>query len=152
MFNVPVELSRQIFDCKGLKPMAKWLYDQMSKTAGMTNAMAGYKIQTKKQIIGVLSRSCPSLLSDVIVPSEYESLRDDILQPQAWAMAEAHMYIGHTPYGLPEVRFLCSGSYVCAGVPLAKLQGDTLKQKVYHVLTEVGMAQFFEVVQRFHST
>jgi hypothetical protein len=135
---------------KGMHPTVKWLTGQVDKSGGtLSYAMASHKPAVNKQVTAVLQDKCPQLLSkDFMLPAEFKTLSEDICGPQHWVAAETHMNAGLTPYGLPEVRLLISGSYLCAGVRFEDVTptkgGNSIKAKLEHCLTEQGFNRFLE--------
>ena len=64
------------------------------------------------------------------------------LPHQHWAQSERHVNCGVTPFGLPETRLLLTGSYICVGVAVEKIDGDTLKDKIETVIGDQGYTTF----------
>ena len=138
------ELRRGIEKMKSVSSQAKWLVTQIDKSKdGMTTAMAAYKPAVMKNLATLFTEHIPKRMTlDICVPSDCDTLRDDIFMPQAWAQAERHFSINVTPYGLTEVRYLTDGAYMVFAAKLEGLKGDTIKQKVEYVFTPVGQAAF----------
>ena len=133
----------------------KWILNHISKSESLTYAIAAYKPALSRQVQAILSSKAGPLIStDVVLPSEYDMIKDEIFTAQHWAMNEAHVSASLTPYGLPEVRLLFSGAYIICGVrfehilpPAAGGKADTIKAKIEHLMTEKGFQQFLEDMQ-----
>jgi hypothetical protein len=150
-YFVPVLAARDgLSKIKGMQLTVKWLTGQVDKSGGtLSYAMASHKPAVNKQVTAILQDKCPQLLStDFMLPAEFKTLSEDICGPQHWVASEMHMNAGLTPYGLPEVRMLISGSYLCAGVrfeDVTPTKGDnSIKAKIEYCLTEQGFNRFLE--------
>lgn len=142
--SVPDELTKDVSGLKSIVAHIKWLQQQMAKSTKheMTTAMAPFKPAVCKHVTNALKLHAPTCLSIPAMPKEQESLKSEIFYPQAWAQTESHFYIGATPFGVTEVRWLIKGSYLIAGVQLAAVTGDNLAQKIDTLLTPHGAQEF----------
>ena len=131
---------------KGAAATHKWLCKEMQKNKDtLTYAMASFKPAVSRSFSTVLENHVPSMVVKAPkVPDEHSALIQDIFGPIVWTQSSTHCCVGVTPYGLPEVRLLTSGSYIVAGVPCANLRGETLKAKIDAAVTAVGFDEILE--------
>ena len=140
---------------KAIGAHQKWILNHISKSESLTYAIAAYKPALSRQVQAILSsKAGPLIPPEVVLPSEYDMIKDEIFTAQHWAMNEAHVSASLTPYGLPEVRLLFSGAYIICGVrfehilpPAVGGKADTIKAKIEHLMTEKGFNQFLEDMQ-----
>ena len=122
---------------------------QISKSEdGPTTATASYRPQVAKAVLSATKKLLPSMLCRVAVPVEHETLRDEIFNPQGWAIAETHTQLSVLPYGCTEVRVLLSGSYMVAGVKMASFgeKDLSLSARLEKLQSENGMKSFLSQV------
>lgn len=139
------QLDLQLTKNSGISGHAKWLRKQIGKDeSSPTCAMAAYRPQIAKVVYSYVRKHLEPLLSKVALPSEHEALRDEIFNPQAWSICEEHTQINVLPYGCTEVRYLCQGSYMVAGVQLSALSGDSMKDKLDKLQSDSGMKNLLQ--------
>ena len=86
----------------------KWILNHISKSESLTYAIAAYKPALSRQVQAILSSKAGPLISpEVVLPSEYDMIKDEIFTAQHWAMNEAHVSASLTPYGFLKYGF-CS--------------------------------------------
>jgi len=131
---------------KAVGAQAKWLRGHIEKNKdGLTTAMAAFKPAVANQVCKILQDHVANrTTTSIALPSDCATLKDEIFNPQAWAQAERHLHVGVTAYGIPEVRLLRAGCYCAFAVKIEHVRGDTLRQKLDHVLTIEGTKQFIE--------
>ena len=137
---------------KALTSHVKWLQGELDKSGGkMTYALTAYKPALARQVHGILQSKCKDLMSGPAeVPTELNTLLGDIFGAQHWSQAERHCNLGLTPYGLPEVRMLLSGSYMYVGVHCSKRNDDTAnstRSKIEYTLTSQGFKLCLETAK-----
>ena len=143
-------LKNDLEKIKGLTGTCNWLHKELEKkNSDLSYAMASHKPAVSKLAMAVLREKLPTwIVGDIPIPNEHEVLKEEIFSAQAWAQAELHLNAGVTPYGLPEIRMLFSGSYIVAGVRTDKLRGNSLKEKIEHTLTEQGFREFLASTEK----
>jgi hypothetical protein len=140
--KMPASMKAALAKLNTLTSHVKWLFKQMAKDEAMTTATAAYRPQLLKQVVPIVRKEAEALMSNIVMPSELESLRDDIFLPQHWALQEHHLHTGALPYACSEVRYLIDGTYLIAGVKFSDLPGESLKDKLDKIGTSAGMAAF----------
>ena len=91
-----------------------------------------------KKHVEPLSTSFPA-------PSEFDTLCDDIFNPQGWAISEDHAHLAPAPFGVGAVRFLIEGSYLIAGVKRTAFDGLVPYPDIINMLqSDGGMERFIE--------
>ena len=97
-------------------------------------------------IVKKLSTSIAQHLKDlapkVQLPLAETPLQQLAFDPQHFGAISRQKYVGMTPYGLCEARYLMKGGYVAAGVPRAKVPGATLQSQIEHIFTADGSKEF----------
>ena len=131
-------LGEQLNKHSGVKSHAKRLWKQVGKEGGATTAMSVYRPQVAKQVASLVKVACSPLVCRAPLPTEYESLHEEIFSPQHWVVSERHMHMSTTPYGVGEVRYLLEGTYKVAAVLLSKIPGQTLEEKFEKVSTSAA--------------
>ena len=76
------------------------------------------------------------------MPLAETPLQQLAFDPQHFGATSRHKYVGMTPYGLCEARYLMKGGYIAAGVPRAKVPGATLQSQIEHIFTADGSKEF----------
>jgi hypothetical protein len=137
-------LARAFTKVKQLVPCCKTLQREVEKNKGnMTYAMSALRPWLAKAVAQALRDAIPSfLVTELVVPPTMQSLKEQIFGPQTWAQSESHISANVTPFGVAEIRVLLSGAYVVAGVPLEKIDGTTIKDKIESTLSEQGFGAF----------
>ena len=133
----------------GLAQTAKWLRKQVTNEIDpseaenkVTTAMASYRPALAKAINKLAADQCKGFYTRLQLPSEYESLRDEVFGAQHWILTEPHVQTGFLPHAVSEVRLLLGGSYYVAGVKVEHMPGDTLKAKLEGLMTSAGQTAF----------
>ena len=125
----------------------KWLKRQL-KDAN-TSCTTAYRPQVQKSVNTFMKKHFGRLFTRMAVPSEFETLRDDIFNPQGWAIAENHAHMSPPPFGVGEARLLLEGSYVVAGIrkeafPLAGATAPTYKSVIEMLQKPGGIESFMQ--------
>ena len=87
----------------------------------------------QKQVVTVLKQQSQACLSSPPMTKDQTILQAEVFSPQAWVQSESHCFIGGTPFGIAEARWLMEGSYIIAGVKLEEVPGAHLNNKTEYV-------------------
>ena len=75
----------------------KWLKRQVK--GGATHCANAYRPQVQKSVNIMMKKHVETLFTSFPAPSEFDTLCDDIFNPQGWAISEDHAHLAPAPFG-----------------------------------------------------
>ena len=84
---------------------------------------------TKNKVLKELKHAFePSLFATLVVPND-EGWAQKIFMPQLWGATGGHVQCGYSPFCMMDCRMVLEGSETIAGIALAAIPGNNLKEK-----------------------
>ena len=133
--------------------MIKWARRELTKTEEMDFTAT----ISNKKMTGELKKFETSLDSKINCKTELvfgadgqQDLKKSIFCPQLSCLSDPHCDLNVTSFCFNEVRTQLTGSYLCATIAIAGLEGDTIAEKMEKVL-QFGKAQLYDACKRLGS-